>query len=76
MITPTEWKLAEDRADITYYILPVQQMAKDSGANADLRPYVANMAYVGALIELLGIDADEIEAALVSHFGASARRSI
>ena len=40
LITPTEFKVAEDRADITYYNLPVQQMAKDSGANAKLRPYV------------------------------------
>ncbi len=69
VIVPSEWKLAEDRSDVTYYTLPVQQMAKDSGANADLRPYVANMAYVGALVELLGIDADEIEAALMNHFG-------
>ena len=68
LITPTEFKVAEDRADITYYNLPVQQMAKDSGANAELRPYVANMVYVGALIELLGIDANEVKAALVSHF--------
>ena len=69
VIAPSEWKLSEDRTDITYYMLPVQQMAKDSGASADLRPYVANMAYVGALTELLGIDVDEIEAALMNHFG-------
>ncbi|MGH9807613.1 MAG: 2-oxoacid:acceptor oxidoreductase subunit alpha, partial [Terriglobia bacterium] len=69
VIAPSEWKLSEDRTDITYYTLPVQQMAKDSGASADLRPYVANMAYVGALTELLGIDVDEIEAALMNHFG-------
>ncbi len=69
VILPSEWKHPEDRSDVTYYTLPVQQMAKDSGANADLRPYVANMAYVGALVELLGIDADEIEAALMNHFG-------
>jgi 2-oxoglutarate/2-oxoacid ferredoxin oxidoreductase subunit alpha len=68
LITPTEFKVTEDRSDITYYNLPVQQMAKDSGANAELRPYVANMVYVGALIELLGIDANEVKAALVSHF--------
>jgi 2-oxoglutarate ferredoxin oxidoreductase subunit alpha len=72
LITPTEFKVAEERADITYYSLPVQQMAKDSGANAELRPYVANMVYVGALIELLGIDAGEVEAALVSHFKGKA----
>ncbi|MEO7001100.1 MAG: 2-oxoacid:acceptor oxidoreductase subunit alpha [Ktedonobacterales bacterium] len=69
LIYPTEWKLTEDRSDITYYSLPVAQMAKDSGANAELRPYVANMVYVGALAELLGIDLDEIERAISEHFG-------
>jgi 2-oxoglutarate/2-oxoacid ferredoxin oxidoreductase subunit alpha len=69
VILPSEWKHPEERSDLYYYALPVQQMAKDSGANADLRPYVANMAYVGALTELLGIDVDEIEAALMNHFG-------
>ena len=69
VIYPTEWKLTEDRSDITYYSLPVAQMAKDSGASADLRPYVANMVYVGALAELLGIDLDEIERAISEHFG-------
>jgi 2-oxoglutarate/2-oxoacid ferredoxin oxidoreductase subunit alpha len=69
VVLPSEWKHPEDRSDVTYYTLPVQQLAKDSGANADLRPYVANMAYVGALVELLGIDVDEIEAALMNHFG-------
>lgn len=68
VICPSEWKLPEERTDITYYALPVQQMAKDSGANAELRPYVANMAYVGALAELLGIDLDEIERAISEHF--------
>jgi 2-oxoglutarate ferredoxin oxidoreductase subunit alpha len=68
VIYPSEWKLSEDRTDITYYSLPVQQMAKDSGANAELRPYVANMVYVGALVELLGIDVEEIKAALNDHF--------
>ena len=68
LISPTEWKLPQERTDITYYTLPVQQMAKDSGASAELRPYVANMVYVGALAELLGIDLDEIEKAISEHF--------
>jgi 2-oxoglutarate ferredoxin oxidoreductase subunit alpha len=71
-ILPAEWHLKEDRSDILYYTLPVQQMAKDSGATADRRPYVANMVYVGALTELLGIDAAEIEAALNFHFSGKA----
>src|SRR5215469_8712976 len=68
VIYPSEWKLSEDRGDIVYYSLPVQQMAKDSGASADMRPYVANMVYVGALTELLGIEVEEIKAALTDHF--------
>src|SRR5215472_8547116 len=68
VIYPTEWKLSEDREDVFYYSLPVQQMAKDSGASADMRPYVANMVYVGALTELLGIEVEEIKAALTDHF--------
>ncbi len=68
VIYPSEWKLSEDREDIFYYSLPVQQMAKDSGASADMRPYVANMVYVGALTELLGIEVAEIRAALTDHF--------
>ena len=68
VIYPSEWKLNEDRKDVFYYSLPVQQMAKDSGASADMRPYVANMVYVGALTELLGIEVAEIKAALTDHF--------
>ncbi len=71
-ILPSDWRLKEDRDDIIYYTLPVQQMAKDSGAAADRRPYVANMVYVGALTELLGIDPAEIEAALNFHFSGKA----
>jgi len=72
-IYPSEWKLKESRGDIVYYTLPIQQMAKDSGASTDLRPYVANMAYVGALAELLGIDMGEIEAAVSAHFKGKAK---
>ncbi len=68
VILPEEWKLPQDRTDITYYTLPVQQMAKDSGASTEMRPYVANMVYVGALTELLGIDVNEIKTGLSEHF--------
>jgi len=69
VICPTEWKLTPDRDDLTYYTLPVAQMAKDSGAETPkLRRQVANMVYVGALVELLGIEIDEIERAITEHF--------
>lgn len=73
VILPLEWKHPQDRSDITYYTLPVQQFAKESGANAKLQPYVANMVYVGALAELLGIDLTEIESALEYHFEGKRR---
>ncbi len=68
VIYPTEWKLQETRTDVTYYGLPVQQLAKASGAGAKMLSYVANMAYVGALVYLLGIDEQEIDNALMYHF--------
>lgn len=66
-IYPLEWKLKQDREDITYIGLPVRDMVKESGANAALREYVANMVYVGALAEMLGIEINEVRAAL-SYF--------
>ena len=73
IIYPQEWKIPEERTDVTYYALPVQQMAKASGADAKMVPYVANMVYVGALIELLGIELAEVEAAITHHFKGKAK---
>ncbi len=70
---PMEWKLQETRDDVVYYPMPVQQLAKASGADAKMQPYVANMVYVGALVELLGIELAEIEAALTHHFKGKAK---
>jgi 2-oxoglutarate/2-oxoacid ferredoxin oxidoreductase subunit alpha len=68
VIYPDSWKLAQSRTDITYYPMPVDKMAKESGADVKLRDYIANMVYVGALISLIGIDMDEIKAALDYNF--------
>ncbi|HVO43538.1 MAG TPA: 2-oxoacid:acceptor oxidoreductase subunit alpha [Aggregatilineales bacterium] len=67
-IYPEDWKLAPSRTDISYFPIPSARLAKESGADANLRDYVANMAYVGALVELLGIDINEIKNALSYHF--------
>jgi 2-oxoglutarate/2-oxoacid ferredoxin oxidoreductase subunit alpha len=56
------------RRDVHYYPIPAARLARESGAEASLRAYVANMAYVGALAWLLGIELGEIEKALGSHF--------
>lgn len=56
------------RDDVTFYPMPVQDLVAQSGADAKLRPYVANMVYVGILAYLLQIDLQEIEAGLSHHF--------
>jgi 2-oxoglutarate ferredoxin oxidoreductase subunit alpha len=67
-IYPNDLKFANQRDDVDYYPLPVKDLVKQSGADVKLRDYVANMAYVGALAELLDIDMVEIEAAITRHF--------
>ncbi len=61
-------KLPIERDDITTYPMPVKKLARQSGAPAKLRDYVANMVYVGVLAQMIGIDMDKIRAALDFHF--------
>src|SRR5262245_52570082 len=60
------------RDDVSYYPLPVKKLIdepiKKYGIDVKQRGYVANMAYVGALAELLGVDMSEIRVALERHF--------
>ena len=66
---PIDEPLPIQRDDVTFYPMPVNELTRKSGADAKLRPYVANMVYVGLLMCLLDIDPAEIEAALMFHFG-------
>lgn len=70
---PEEWGIKHERADIVYYPMPVKDLLKQADVPADLRDYVANMVYVGALAALLDIDLAEIEAALNFHFAGKAK---
>lgn len=56
------------REGVSYYPLPVKQLIADSGFDPKMRDYAANMAYVGALAALIGIDLAEIKTALQHHF--------
>ncbi len=66
---PVDEPLPISRDDLTWYPMPVNELVKQSGAETKLKPYVANMVYVGTLAYLLRIDLTEIEAALSYHFG-------
>jgi 2-oxoglutarate ferredoxin oxidoreductase subunit alpha len=62
-----------DREDISIYSFPAKQLAKESKAPSGLRDYVANMAYVGVLAQLLGIEMDKVQLALDFHFKGKAK---
>jgi 2-oxoglutarate ferredoxin oxidoreductase subunit alpha len=61
-------KFEINRDDISIYSFPAKQLAKDSASPANLRDYVANMAYVGVLAHMLDIDMQKIREALEYHF--------
>jgi 2-oxoglutarate ferredoxin oxidoreductase subunit alpha len=67
------WGIRQERDDIVYYPMPVDALVDAASVPPNLRDYVANMVYVGALASLLGIDLAEIEAALNHHFDNKAR---
>ncbi len=61
--------IAARRPDVTYYGVPVGQLVKEANLPYELRDYIANMVYVGALAYLLGIELKEIEDAISWNFG-------
>lgn len=61
--------IAARRKDVTYVAMPVKDLVKESDLPFNLKDYVANMAYVGFLAYLLGIELDEVKAALDWNFG-------
>jgi 2-oxoglutarate ferredoxin oxidoreductase subunit alpha len=69
----SEWKIREDRDDITYYGIPVKELIDQIDVPSNLKSYVENMLYVGALATILEIDPDEIALSLDFHFGGRAK---
>ncbi len=61
------------RADVVFYKIPAAKLAAVSGLDGKLKSYAENMAYVGVLACLLGIDMDEIKAALHWQFKGKAK---
>ncbi|HLF01486.1 MAG TPA: 2-oxoacid:acceptor oxidoreductase subunit alpha [Anaerolineales bacterium] len=61
------------RSDVTFYKIPADKLANASGLDGKLKGYAENMAYVGILSHLLGIDLEEIKAALDWHFKGKAK---
>src|SRR5215469_13757961 len=61
------------RDDLTYYAVPFGALAKEHFADkGDLRKYLMNMIYVGAVAHLLEIPAETIEEGLRTQFRSKA----
>ncbi|GIK55509.1 MAG: pyruvate ferredoxin oxidoreductase [Chloroflexota bacterium] len=63
-----DWRNTPQRDDVTMYAIPVNQFVKETGTTGKQKDYVANMVYVGAAAQLLGIPLEKIEEALGFHF--------
>lgn len=61
-------KLKINRTDIHAYPIPVGKLSRTVDVAAKLRNYIANMVYVGVVVQMLGIDMDKIYQALDFHF--------
>lgn len=61
------------RKDLTYYAVPFNELAKEHFADkGDLRKYLLNMIYVGAVAHVLEIPEDELEAGVRAQFKSKA----
>jgi 2-oxoglutarate ferredoxin oxidoreductase subunit alpha len=63
-----KFKLETDRDDIVLYSMPIRQLVKQVSPPKELRDYISNMAYVGIVSKMLGVEMEEIQEALVTHF--------
>jgi 2-oxoglutarate ferredoxin oxidoreductase subunit alpha len=61
------------RSDVTFYKIPAAKLAGASGLDGKLKSYAENMAYVGVLAYLLGIEMDELKSALTWQFKGKAK---
>ena len=68
-VYPDDAKFERSRDDVTYYGLPVKKLIAELGVDKKLVDRVANMVYVGALTQLLGIEPEAIREALSYYLG-------
>ena len=61
-------KLNELRTDITFYPVPFDKLAAETGADAKIRKLIKNMVYVGVASQLLSIDMPTVEKAVRQQF--------
>ena len=70
---PDNFPAPGSRDDVVYYPMPVQSLVKEIDPPKELREYISNMAYVGIVASVLGIELEEIRKALFTHFRGKER---
>ncbi|MDF1498861.1 MAG: 2-oxoacid:acceptor oxidoreductase subunit alpha [Anaerolineales bacterium] len=65
---PDHFAKPDVREDVIFYRMPVQDIIKEADPPRELRDYMSNMVYVGVVAKMMGIETDEIRAALDTHF--------
>ncbi len=60
--------LSELRSDVIFYPVPFAKLATEITTDSRLRKLLANMLYVGVVGELMGIETQEIDAAIRKQF--------
>ena len=65
-------KLDTVRNDVVFYPVPFDTLVADVSRDVTLRRRVRNMIYDGVLSRLLGVELDQMEAALRKQFGSKA----
>lgn len=69
VLYPDDWRITFSRDDLTYYPIPVKDMVDQSDCPRQLRDYVANMVYVGAVAELFGIPLEYVGDSVSYYLG-------
>jgi len=65
---PDDLPIPAPRNDIVFYPMPVKELLRELNPAKELREYIANMVYVGIVCHILGIELEEVGAALDTHF--------
>ncbi len=65
--------LRQQRGDLFMYPLPVNPLAGKVTAEPKLKKLLANMVYLGALQELLGLEQEAVEKAISTQFAGKAK---
>jgi 2-oxoglutarate ferredoxin oxidoreductase subunit alpha len=61
-------KIGDHRDDLTYYIVPFEQLVAATGAEPKLRKLIKNMVYVGVAAQLLSINPESVQTVVRKQF--------